>query len=102
MTFVNLTPHTINEAVTGKNFESSGIVARVKSEAKIIEEIDGIAIFQNSYGEVENIPAEKENTLYIVSGLVLEASDRTDLVAPGELVRDEQGKAVGCKGFRRK
>ena len=102
MEFVNLTPHTINEVVTGRSFEPSGEVARVAVAMVPAGEIDDVPAFIAEYGEVKNLPEPSEGKVYIVSGLVLAAvSGRTDVVAPGDLVRDEAGKPVGCKGFKR-
>lgn len=97
-----MTPHQINETVTGSTFAPSGDVARVAVSYKQIGEEGGIPLFAPSYGEVEGLPSPQPDTIYIVSGMVLSAApaDRTDLVAPGDLVRDNDGKPVGCKGFK--
>ena len=101
MKFVNLTPHTINEVETGRSFEPSGEVARVAVAMEPAGEIDDVPVFIARYGEVENLPAPTEGIVYIVSGLVLAAiNGRSDVVAPGDLVRDEAGKPVGCRGFK--
>ena len=43
---------------------------------------------------------EMDGVILIVSTLVKNASpDRKDLVSPGELIRNEAGQPVGCKGF---
>ena len=101
MTFVNLTPHTINEINSGKAFSPSGDVARVSSEKKEIKKVGGIPLFEVEFGEVQGLPEPQPDTIYIVSGMVLSAaSDREDLVAPGDLVRNEEGQPIGCNGFR--
>ena len=101
MNFINLTPHRINEVETGRSFEPSGEVARVAVTMEPAGDIDNVPVFHASYGEVENLPGPAEGTTYIVSGLVLAAIDgRTDVVAPGDLVRDDAGKPVGCRGFK--
>ena len=102
-TFVNLTPHVINETVSGRSFAPSGEVARVATTMVDAGGIEGIPLFRAEYGEIEGLPAPKyDGTVYIVSGMVLAAiKDRADCVAPGELVRDEDGKPIGCKGFKR-
>jgi len=100
--FQNLTPHTINETVSGRNFPPSGEVARVSVEYVPAGEIDGIPVFAAEYGDVTGLPEPKPGTVYIVSGLVLaRCSERSDVVAPGDLVRDDAGKPVGCRGFKR-
>ena len=98
--FINLTPHTVVEMVTGEVFEPSGTVARVSTHKSSRGDIGGVPVYVVTFGNVEGIPAPKEDIMYIVSGMVLEATDRKDVVAPGDLVRDKAGKPIGCKGFK--
>jgi hypothetical protein len=101
-TFVNLTPHTINEVTTGLNLPPSGVVARVAVSNTVIDVINGVEIYATTYGEVLDLPEPKLGVYYIVSSLVLLACpDRKDLLAPGEIVRNADGQPIGCKGFRR-
>lgn len=101
MKFINLTPHVIHEVVTEQDFAPSGTIARVESETVEIDNLDGIVINSVTFGTVD-LPEQIKDTMYIVSGMVLSAiSDRDDVVAPGELVRDDSGRPVGCCGFRR-
>jgi hypothetical protein len=101
---INATPHPINETETGIEFPASGLVVRVASSSELATEIvmgnKIIQAYRTTFGEVEGLPEQQIGIFYIVSGLVLSASTRTDLLAPGELVRDENGRAIGCKGFR--
>ena len=102
MPFINLTPHEINEVDSGTVLPSSGI-ARVRQCSKNVRKVDGIQIFRSEYeGSVQGLPEPQEGVIYIVSALALNAvpADRTDVVAPGDAVRDESGRVVGCKGFR--
>ena len=102
MKFVNLTPHVINETSTDLVIPPSGNVARVATESRQVSDISGIPIFATSHGEVEGLPSTQDGTVFIVSGMVLSVTTgRDDVMAPGELVRDENGKPVGCRGFRR-
>ena len=101
--FVNLTPHTINEVVSGMAFEPSGTIARVAVEYMPAGEAAGVPLFEAVYGEVEGLPAPEADTIYIVSGAVKAApgiADREDVVAPGDLVRNEAGQPIGCRGFK--
>ena len=101
MKFVNLTPHTINEVTSGRAFEPSGDVARVSVEYIPIDPTDGIDTYAPCYGDVEGLPEPQSGTTFIVSGMVLaHCPKRLDVVAPGELVRDDNGKPIGCKGFK--
>ncbi len=103
MPFINLTPHDINEVTTGLTIPSKG-VARVRSATRIVGIVDNINIYQSVFdGTIENLPDPVPGTIYIVSALALNAvpAYRTDVVAPGNLIRNEQGQAIGCQGFRR-
>lgn len=106
MNFINLTPHDINvETESGiRVIPRSGIVARVKQEIVPCVEYDGIQISTAIYGEVENLPEEKDWHFYIVSKMVKDSlavnnPSREDVVSPGELVRNEKGEVVACKNF---
>lgn len=97
MLYLNYTPHQI--VVTGPlagNYDSKG-VARV---AASFEEVSP-GIFYQVFGQVEGLPGPEEGVKYIVSGLVLAASDRNDLVAPasGMAQRNEKGHIVSVPGF---
>jgi len=101
MKIINLTPHAIVETETKITYPPSGLVARVSSKSKQMEfTINDAPLFRTTYGEIEDLPDEVTGTVYLVSGIVLAATERKDLVAPGELVRDADGKPIGCKGFK--
>ena len=100
--FINLTSHTINEVTTGLAIPASGRVARVKSSTIKAGEHAGVPIYSSTFGEIEGLPEPVDNVIYIVSALALNAvPDRADVVAPGNLQRDEKGQPIGCCGFRR-
>lgn len=101
--FVNLTSHPITEITTGNTYERSGIVARVKTKSEKIDTHMDSPIYVTTFGEVEGLPEPVEGTYYIVSALILNAipKDRTDVVAPGNVQRDQKGKIIGCMGFKR-
>lgn len=104
MNFVNLTPHTLNiieEDGSVYTLPPSGQVARVATERRIVNIIDGIEIFETVFGEVVGLPERNRNDLLIVSALVAQRTDRTDVYSPGELVRDADGKVIGCRGLTR-
>jgi len=105
MKFKNLTPHTLNILDREENpvmeIPPSGEVARVFVSYRKVEEINGIPIFSASYGEIVNLPEPEPGTCFIVSGMVKSAvPNRLDVFSPGELVRDENGKPIGCKGLK--
>lgn len=102
--FVNLTPHEIHEVTTDFRLPSSG-VARICMESRVVRVEAGIPISQSvPVGAITGLPAPVQGTTYIVSALCLNAIDasRTDCVAPGDVVRNELGTVIGCRGFRQK
>jgi hypothetical protein len=105
MTITNLTPHDIKIVLPAGDVRviaKSGTVARVATTRAAGPEVDGIPTSMTSFGEVEGLPAPKRGTVYVVSGMVAaRCSDRDDVFAPGELVRDDAGNVVGCRGLSR-
>lgn len=105
MRLVNLTPHpVVLIADDGMAIiQPSGVIARcaVQREHVGAIKVDGIVvpIHRTFYGAVEGLPAPEPGTLYIVSALVAQASDRDDVVVPDDVVRDEQGRIVGAKAL---
>jgi hypothetical protein len=124
MKMINLTPHALNvKKADGQvlTIEPSGNVARVNNKMILDgwmclqnDEVlrffyldyvqDGIEIFRSEYGDIDGLPPEKEGTIYIVSGMVLAAVNETitrpDVFAPGHLIRDPDGRVIGCQGLR--
>lgn len=101
---INLTPHKITVVLDNREitFPPSGEVARVSTCLTKSHEIQGIPVFRTTFGEVVGLPDESPDVTYVVSALVRTHPDlvgRKDLVSPGELIRDDMGVIVGCKGF---
>ena len=103
MQFINLTSHTINEITTGLAIPPSGRVARVKASTIKSAEHAGVPIYSSTFGDVEGLPERQPDVIYIVSALALNAvpTNRTELVSPGSLQRNEHNQPIGCCGFRR-
>ena len=85
--FVNLTPHkVVLRTPKGEDIivPPSGTIARVSTHEQKAGELAGVPLIKRSFGEGENLPERKDDTIYIVSSLVLSAvpADRTDVVAP--------------------
>ena len=99
MKYINLTPHAIT-LNNGTTFEPSGKVARVSTRFTAISDD---LLCHVEYGEVENLPAPEEGTMYIVSAMVKAATKRTDVVAPATghplCVRNEKGQIVSVPCF---
>lgn len=100
---VNLTPHDI-VITDGPTFEPSGTVARVSTDQKIVDTINGIDVSEQTFGDIEGLPSPSKDKVYIVSAVVLaaaKAEGRTDCVAPNtaKAVRNENGHIVSVPGF---
>jgi hypothetical protein len=102
MKLVNLTPHVIN--IVGLDpIESSGL-ARVVENKEKVDTTNGIEINSVEYKNIEGLPAPEKNTYYIVSIYVANAAKeigREDVLYPGDLLRDEKGRIVGCKNLNK-
>lgn len=112
MSIINLTPHTINilREKDGKYHEvakviPSGQVAHLEVTRKVsaapITGAARVTFFRSTFGNPIGLPDRKENTIYIVSSLFRSGCDREDLWAPGKLIRDEEGRPIGCLGLSR-
>jgi len=104
MSIINLTPHTLNiHTNNGTVIEvpPSGSVARVATTYTTVASIGDIDIFDCVYGDVTGLPDPAINSIFVVSGQTNAAlSHRGDVFSPGELVRDESGKPIGCLGLK--
>lgn len=103
----NFTPHDIH--VVGEDgkviatFPSEGLIRLSQTTEQIgsvvVEGVE-IPLTSTNFGEAQGLPEKREDTIYIVSSLVCQAyPDRRDFYIPDQLVRDEQGRIIGCKSL---
>jgi len=102
---VNLTPHALNIVLADSSVHvvpKSGAIARVATTRVAGPDVAGIPTFATTFGAIEGLPNVTPETIYIVSALVASrCADRADVFAPGELVRDDGGNVIGCRGLSR-
>ena len=129
MKLINLTPHAVTLLAEGfavfdgkakcyrqpdgvepfvlAEFPSAG-VARCAVEESLLgeQDVDGfdftVPFVGVSFGELEGLPAPTGGPVYIVSALVANAAraqGRHDVVVPAHMVRDADGKILGCLAF---
>lgn len=109
MRFRNLTPHAITvvredgcETVFQPDPQGP---ARVSVRTETLPAIAGFRLQQQAFGQVESLPEYDENTVLIVSALVLaQCKDRADVVAPDtgrDAIRNDAGQVVAVRGFVR-
>lgn len=103
MKIINLMAHSITDITTGKHYKPCGLVIRAKSVSHKIEEYKNVNVFRYENTLEVPLPEPQPDTLYVVSNMALNAvpKNRTDVVGPGPVEKDENGKPVGCRGFRR-
>lgn len=100
MNIINCTPHEIN--LPGRVIPSSGILPRASENRSDREPIDGIPVVAKTFGIIENLPDPVPDTIYVVSALAAQAAwanGRFDVYCPGDPVRDEAGKIIGCQAL---
>lgn len=100
----NLTPHDITivdgDCEEVKTIPASGKVARLEMSTKKIGELGEIPITTTITDGTVELPPLHDKKMYIVSRVVASAlPDRKDLLFPDQLVRDEDGRVIGCKSL---
>jgi len=125
---VNCTPHAINilsneglqktktgwqvgpnqDPVIVRRIDASGIVPRAsQGPSRPGEPVDGIPTqIPGDFGPPTDLPDPKEGVYMIVSILTIQAAKAagrslTDLLSPGDLVRDHAGQIVGALNLAR-
>lgn len=111
MTIVNLTPHALTIEGVG-TLPASGQIARVSTVRMGMGDRGGVRVTLQNLGQVEGLPASQPDTIYIVSGMVLDALKRqvaqvgasragADVFAPdtGPDAIRENGQIVAVRGL---
>jgi hypothetical protein len=106
---VNLTPHSVlildDNGDVLDTFSASGDVARIDEDVRWLNDhpvwsLRDIPFATVNVGKVNNLPDASFGNFFIVSRMVFDAlSDRDDLIVPFDVVRDDDGNIIGCKGF---
>jgi hypothetical protein len=104
--FTNLTPHALvfRNAAGDRDLPPSGTGARVDTHVTPLRTVLGMPLRSKSLGQVTGLPDPDGVTVFVVSGMVLEALRnsgcvRTDVVAPATgpkdgAIRNEAGHVV--------
>ena len=99
---LNYTPHSLNVVdVNGvtQQLPSVGVV-RLATSKTYKDQINGFGVVSTDFLDVTGLPSPQDGVYYVVSRLVMSACpDRSDLLCPGELIRDSAGNVTGCDGF---
>ena len=103
----NLTPHVVRVVAIDSDdvvavLPPSGDVARVAATFSDPTDLDGIPVRRRTFGAATGLPAPVDGVFLVVSALVALAAwaqGRRDVLCPGDLVRDADGRPVGCRGL---
>jgi hypothetical protein len=103
-TIINVTPHGVtivdSQGTVLKQIPASGTLVRLKSETVTVGSIDGIPTSSTMFSDVTGLPDFQTDTFFIVSQLVKSAlPNRTDLLVPAQVVRDDKGNIIGCQSL---
>tara|TARA_Y100000593_G_C4311522_1_gene338613 strand:+ start:127 stop:504 length:378 start_codon:yes stop_codon:yes gene_type:complete len=105
----NYTPHTLRVHLDGElvlELEPEGKVPRVQQEEPLhaIKAggviIESVPIGTKVVDDEEMLQAiARSGGVAIVSAMVAQATKRLDVVSPGQLIRDDKGRPIGCEGL---
>ena len=103
---INLTPHDVNLILPDEStltIPASGSVARVGSHVEQVGTIGIIPVVKTVFDTVvTDLPDPQDGVIYLTSTLVAQAvPDRTDVLVPADLRRDEAGRIIGCGALQR-
>lgn len=106
MKLVNLTGHTINLVSLGIDLPIQGAV-KTNQVQHLVHDIGGLPVFDLEYLDVTGLPEPEDGTLYIVSAISLNGirelyPERRDCVSVHKVVKDAQGRTIGCSALRLK
>jgi len=109
ISIVNLTPHDIVlQLAPGetRTIARSGRVARADELPQSADPLDGLPTTYVAYGALKDLPDPTPGTYYVVSvvtAMAARAAGRgvDDLLTPGQQVRDEAGRVIGCLSLQR-
>ena len=99
----NTTPHPIR-VIDSKTSLVLLEIPRATEPLRIPEicdfcgQVGGIPLFRKSFSGLD-LPPVEEDTFFIVALPVAQMFRRDDLLVPHDLVRDDDGNVIGCRGF---
>lgn len=105
MQIINLTPHELvivnSSGHSWRTYPTTGHIARVSLKYQPSGMVESLQTFRVVPGEVEGLPDPKPDTIFVVSAVLASMVKRSDVMSPGELVRNALGHPVACKGLQR-
>lgn len=107
MKLVNLTPHALHVILDDDRLltiPSAGLARAGNGRRQIgTIESDGytIPLYHTTFGAITGLPDPAPDTVYLVSNIVAQAVRRDDVLIVDDMVRDGEGRILGCRAFAR-
>lgn len=106
LNIINLTPHELNlQNNKGEmvSISPEKTPARLSTTQVVDQVVGGLNVYITEFGAVENLPEPQEDTIFVVSRLVLDRvkDSRPDVFSTGNAIRDENGRIIGAEGLSR-
>lgn len=102
---LNCTPHTLNiynhEGEEIQTVSPSGIVLRVELAYETTAYMNGFPIQNAKVLSIDPLPAQRDGQIIVASGMYRAYVLRSDVYQLGNLMRDEEGRVIGCVGLSR-
>jgi len=103
-TLVNTTPHAINVLDYRTHEVRFSIPAapqplRLEERLEHVGNLAGVPLVRKSLVANISLPEPQEGVFYVVPLAVAQMLQRPDFVVPDDLVRDDQGRVIGCRRF---
>jgi hypothetical protein len=108
-TILNLTPHVVtvlaDDGSVVREFPSSGLARALKRDVPAAP-LYGVPTVRSEFGPVEGLPAPTDGVFYIVSSITAHAAkslgrSTDDLLIPGTVLRDLEGRPIGVRELAR-
>jgi hypothetical protein len=104
MIIINTTPHQVHIVDKDNNvvitFPKGDFNIRLSVDTVDFGTINGVPISKTVFGDPIGLPDFIDGTFFIVSQLVKSAlPNRTDLLVPAQVVRDNNGNIIGCQSL---
>ncbi len=101
---INLTPHPIKvldaDGTLLLEIPPSGRLLRFREEVTDAGQVLGVPVVtKRLVVDFADLPEHQLGTFYIVPLVVAQAVKRADFLVPDDLVRDNQGRVIGCRRF---
>lgn len=100
---INLTPHPVVFS-NGITLNKCDQPPRLAERSTDVGDVDGIPVREKTFDKMGcSLPPVQSGVFFVVPLAIAQAfkEERSDLLVPNELIRDEQGRIVACQSLAR-